>query len=222
MTFINFIIVFCLYIPFLLKIKLSSLAEQIAPDMTTTKSPCSPSESLCVPKALRNVLVSLECTRSYLMALCLFKQLFPQLECTRCCCSVTKSCLTFSTPWTVNQASLSFTISQNLLRLMSIESLMPSNHLILSPSSPLPSIFPSIRVFSNVLALCVMWSNYWSFSFSISPSNEYSGPISFKIDWFDLLTVQGTLKNVLQHHSLKASILCAQPFFALFSSHIHT
>ena len=188
MTFINFIIVFCLYIPFLLKIKLSSLAEQIAPDMTTTKSPCSPSESPCVPKALRNVLVSLECTRSYLMALCLFKQLFPQLECTRCCCSVTKSCLTFSTPWTVNQASLSFTISQNLLRLMSIESLMPSNHLILSSPSP-PAFNLSQQLFSNELALRIRWPEYWHFSFSISPSNEYSGLISFRIDWFDLLGV---------------------------------
>ena len=111
------------------------------------------------------------------------------------------------TPWTAaRQASLSITNSRSLLRLMSIESLMPSNHLILSPSSPLPSIFPSIRVFSNVLALCVTWSNYWSFSFSISPSNEYSGPISCKIDWFDLLTVQGTLKNLLQHHSSKTPI----------------
>ena len=201
---------------------MNSLAEQIAADMTTTKSPCSPSESPCVPKVLRNVLVSLKCTHSYLMALCLFKKLFPQLECTRCCCSVTKSCLTFSTPWTVNQASLSFTISQNLLRLMSIESLMPSNHLILSPSSPLPSIFPSIRVFSNVLALCVMWSNYWSFSFSISPSNECSGLISLRIDWFDLLAVQETSKSLLQHHNLKVSILRRSDFFMVQLLHLCT
>ena len=99
--------------------------------MTTTNSPCPPSESLHVPKVLRNALFSLECTLSYPMALCLLKQLFPQLQCTRCCFLVTKSRLTFSTPWTVaHLASLSFTISRNLLRLMSTESLMPSNHLI--------------------------------------------------------------------------------------------
>ena len=113
------------------------------------------------------------------------------------------------TPWTAAcQPSLSITNSQSLLKLMSIESVMPSNHLILCHSLLLlPSIFPSIRVFSYVSALCIRWPKYWSFSFSISPSNEYSGLISFRMDWFDLLAVQGTLKSLLEHHSLKASIL---------------
>ena len=111
------------------------------------------------------------------------------------------------TPWTAaHQASLSFTITWSLLRLMSIESMMPSNHLILCHSLLLlPSVFPSIRVFSNVLALHTRWPKCWSFSFSISPSNEYSGLISFRIDWFDLLAVQETLKSLLQHHNSKAS-----------------
>ena len=115
----------------------------------------------------------------------------------------------FVTPWTaLHQASLSFTISQSLLKLMSIELVMPSNHLILChPLLLLPSIFLSIRVFSNELALHIRWPKYWSFSFRISPSNEYSRLISFRIDWFDPLAVQGTLKSVLQHHSSKASIL---------------
>ena len=104
--------------------------------------------------------------------------------------------------------SLSFTISWNLLKLMSIESVMPYNHLILChPLLLLPSIFPSIRVFSNELALPIRWPEYWNFSFSISPSNEYSGLISFRIDWFDLLAVLGTLQSLLQHHNLKAPIL---------------
>ena len=106
------------------------------------------------------------------------------------------------------QASLSITNSWSFLKLMSIESVMPSNHLILCrPLLLPPSIFPSIRVFSNESVVCIRWPKYWSFSFSISPSNEYSGLISFRIDWFDLLAVQGTLKSLLQHHSLKASIL---------------
>ena len=115
----------------------------------------------------------------------------------------------FTTPWTAaHQASLSFTISQNLLNLMSIESVMPSNHLILChPFLLLLSVFPSMRVFSNESALHIRWPKYWSFSFSISPSGEYSGLISFRIDWFDLCAVQGTLKTLLQHHSSKASIL---------------
>ena len=114
----------------------------------------------------------------------------------------------FVTPWTAaHQASLSFTISRSLLKLMSIEPVMPSNHLILSCPLLLPSIFSSIRVFSNELALCIRWSKYCSFNFSISPSNEYSGLISFRIDWFDYIVVQGTLKSLLQHHSSKASIL---------------
>ena len=110
------------------------------------------------------------------------------------------------TPLTTgHQASLSFTILWSLLKLMSIESVMSSNHLILChPLLLLPSIFPSIRVFSNESALCIRWSKYWSFSFSICPSNEYSGLISFMIDRFDLLAAQGTLKSLLQHHNLKS------------------
>ena len=112
------------------------------------------------------------------------------------------------------QASLFFTISQNLLRLMSIKLVIPSNHLILcNPLLLLPSIFPSIRVFSNDLALHIRWPKYWSFSFNISPSNEYSGLISLRIDWFYLLTVQETFKSFLQHHNLKASILHSSAFF---------
>ena len=107
----------------------------------------------------------------------------------------------FVTPWTATcQASLSFTISWSLLKLTSIELVMPSNHLILCRPLLLPSIFPSIRVFYNVSALHDRWPKYWSFSFSISPSNEYSGLISFRIDWFDLLALQGTPKSLLQHH----------------------
>ena len=118
------------------------------------------------------------------------------------------------------QASLSFTISRNLLKLMTIESVMPSNHLILCcPLLLLPSIFPSIRVFSDESALCIRGPKYWSFSFSISPSNEYSGLISFRIDWFDLLAVQGTLKSLLQHHSSKASFLHLSAFFMVQFSH---
>jgi len=115
----------------------------------------------------------------------------------------------FAIPWTTaRQASLSITNSWSLLKLMSIELVMPSNHLILChPLLTMPSIFPSIRVFSTESALFIRWPKYWSFSFSISPSNEYSGLISFRIDWFDLLAVQGTLKSLLQHHSSKASIL---------------
>ena len=115
----------------------------------------------------------------------------------------------FMTPCTAAcQTSLSITNSRSLLKLMSIESVMLSNHLILChPLLLLPSIFPSIRVFSNELALCIRWPKYWSFSFNISPSNEYLGLISFRMDWLDLLAVQGTLKSLLQHHSSKASIL---------------
>ena len=116
-------------------------------------------------------------------------------------------------------ASLSFTISWSLLKLMSIELVMPSNHLILGPLLLLPSIFPRIRVFSNESVFHIKWPKCWSFSFSISPSNEYSGLISFRIDWFDLLTVQGTLKSLLQHHSSKASILQHSAFFMVQPSH---
>ena len=117
------------------------------------------------------------------------------------------------TPWTMAlQASRSFTISLRLLKVMSIESVMPSNHFILCCHLlRLPSIFPSIRVFSNESVLHIRWPRYWSFSFSISPFNEYSGLISFRINWFHLLAIQGTLKSLLQQHSLKASVLGAQP-----------
>ena len=125
------------------------------------------------------------------------------------------------TPWTTGwQASLSITNSQILLKLMSIESVMSSNYLILCrPLLLLPSIFPSIRVFSNESALRNKWPKYWSFSFSISPSNEYSGWISFRMDWLDLLAVQGTLESLLQHHSSKASILQCSAFFIVQLSH---
>ena len=127
----------------------------------------------------------------------------------------------FATPRTAaRQASLSITNSQNLLKLMSIESLMPSNHLILChPLLLPPSIFPSIWFLSNESVLRIRWPKYWSFSFSISPSNEYSGLISFRMDWLDLLGVQGTLKSLLQHHSSKASILQHSAFFIVQLSH---
>ena len=120
----------------------------------------------------------------------------------------------FATPWTAaHQASLS-TFSRSLLKLMCIESVMPSSRLILyHPLLLLPSVFPSIRVFSNESVLCIRWPKYWSFSFSISPSDEYSGLISFRMDWLDLLAVQGTLKSLLQHHISKASISQSSAFF---------
>ena len=126
-----------------------------------------------------------------------------------------------ATPWTAaRQASLSITNSQSLLKLMSSESEVPSNHLILCrPLLLLPSIFPNIRVFSNESVLCIRWPKHWSFSFSISPSNECSGLISFRIDWLDLHAVQGTLKSLLQHHSSKASILRCSAFFMVQLSH---
>ena len=131
---------------------------------------------------------------------------FSTEACCYCCSSA--QFVQLVTPWIAGcQTSLSFTISWSLLKLMSIESVMPSNHLILFCPLLLPSIFPSIRVFSNESTLNIRWPKYWSFSFSISPSNEYSGLISFRIDWFDLLAVQETLKGLLQHHSSKASIL---------------
>ena len=129
----------------------------------------------------------------------------------------------FVTPWTTaRQASLSITNSRSLLKLMSIESVMPQNHFIFCcPLLFLPSIFPSIRVFSSESVLCIRWPKYQSFSFSISPSNEYSGLISFRMDWLDLLAVQGTLKNLLQHHSSKASILWPSAFFIVQLSHLY-
>ena len=149
------------------------------------------------------------------------------------CCSIPLLSLLFSvqfscsvmsdsaTPWTAaHQASLSITNSQSLLKLMTIELVMSSNHLILChPLLLLPSIFPDIRVFANESALHIRWPKYWSFSFSISPPNEYSGLISFRIDWLDLLAVQGALKSLLQHHSSKASILWHSSFFIVQLSH---
>ena len=129
--------------------------------------------------------------------------------------SVTQSRL-LATPW----ISLSITNSQNFPKLMSIESVMPSNHFILCrPLLLLPSIFPSIRGFSNESVLRIRWPKYWSFSFNISPSNEYSGLISFRMDWLDLLAVQGTLKSLLQNHSSKVSILRRSAFFIVQLSH---
>ena len=128
-----------------------------------------------------------------------------------------------ATPWTAaHQASLPITNSWSLLKLMSIESVMPSNHLALCYLLLLlPSIFPSTRFFSKDLVLPIRWPNYWSFTFSISPSNEYSGLISFRIDWFDLLAVQGTLKSLLQHHISKASILWCSAFFMVELSYLN-
>ena len=133
-----------------------------------------------------------------------------------CCYSVAQLCPTFAIPWfAACQASWSVTIPWRLLKLMSVELvMMPSSHLILFHLLLFPpSIFSSIRIFSNELALCMKWSKYWSFSFSSSPSNEYSGLIFFRIDWFDLLAVQGILKSLLLHHSSQASVLRCSAFF---------
>ena len=128
----------------------------------------------------------------------------------------------FAIPWTAAcQASLSVTNSWSLLKLMSVDSVMPSNHLIFCHPLLLTSIFPSIRVFSNESVLHIRWPKYYSFSFNISPSNEHSGPISFRMDWLDLLWVQGTLKSLLQHHSSKASILQYSAFFKVQLTSIH-
>ena len=125
-------------------------------------------------------------------------------------------------PWTAAlQAPPSFTISQNLLKLLSIESMMSSSHLTLCCPILLPSTFPSIRVFSSESALHIRWPKYWSFSFSINPSNDYSGLISFRIDWFDRIADQGTLKNLLQHHSLKALVLQCSAFFMVQPLHLY-
>ena len=131
--------------------------------------------------------------------------------------------LLFATPWiAARQASLSITNSRSSLRLMSVESVTPSSHLILCrPLLLLLTIPPSIRVFSNESALCMRWPKYWSFSFSIIPSKEHPGLISFRMDWLDLLVVQGTLKSLLQHHSSKASVLWRSAFFTV-QLHIHT
>ena len=127
----------------------------------------------------------------------------------------------FASPWTAaHQDSLYITNSQSLLKFMPIESVMPSNHLIhCHPLLLPPSIFPSIRIFLNESALCNRWTKYWSFSFNISPSNEYSGLIYLRMGWLDLLAVQGTLKNLLQHHSSKASVLQHSAFFMIHFSH---
>ena len=132
-----------------------------------------------------------------------------------CSCSVTQSYPTLVNPWTAApQAFLAFNISHSLLKLMSIELVMPSNHLILCcPLLLLPSIFPSIRVFSSESALHIRWPKYWSFSFTISPSNKYSGLISFRMDWFDLLADKETLRRLFQHHSSKVSIFQSSAIF---------
>ena len=133
------------------------------------------------------------------------------------CCSIAQSCQLFATPWTgALQASLSFTLSQSLFQLLSIESVMPSNHLILChPLLLLPSIFLSIKVFSNELALCIKWPKYWSFTLASVLPMHIPGLISCRINWFDLLALQGTLKSLLQHHSSKASILPCSAFFTV-------
>ena len=143
------------------------------------------------------------------------------LPCCCCCCSVTKLCLTLCNSMSAaRQASLSITSSGSLLKLMSIESVMPSNHLILyHPLFLPPAILPSIRVFSNELALSIRWPKYWSCSFSISPYSEYSGLFSFRIYWFNLLAVQGTLKSLLQHYNPKTSVLWCSLFFMVQPSH---
>ena len=129
-------------------------------------------------------------------------------------------CQLFATPWTAaRQASLSITNSRSLLKLMSIELVIPSNHLIICHPLLLPSVFPSIRVFSSESILCIRWPKYWSFSFNIRPSSEYSGLISFRMDGLDLFAVQGTLKSLPQHHSSKASILWCSAFFIIQLSH---
>ena len=138
-----------------------------------------------------------------------------------CSVQLSHSVCDFVTPWTAAcQALLSITDSWSLLKLMSIELVIPSNDLILCcPLLLLPSVFPSIRVFSNKSVLRIRWPKYWSFSFSIRPSNEHSGLISFRMDWLDLLAVQGTLKSLLQHHSSKASVLQCSAFFMVQFSH---
>ena len=140
-----------------------------------------------------------------------------------CCCSVSQSCPTLCNPMDCSTPGYSVLhYLPSLLELMFTESVMPSNHLILChPLLLLPSIFPNIKVFSNDLALCIRWPKYCSFSISLGPSNEYLGLISFKIDWFDLLAVQGTLKSLLQHHSSKASMLQHSAFFIVQLSHPH-
>ena len=134
------------------------------------------------------------------------------------CCSLLSHVLLFVTPWTAScQGSLSFTVSRNLFKLMSIELVIPSNYLTFCHHILLPLIFPSIRVFSNESDLCIRWPNYWNFSFSISSFNKYSGLTSSRIDWFDLPAVQWTLKSLLQHHSLKASVFRCSHMYAKYT-----
>ena len=142
---------------------------------------------------------------------------------TYCYCSVTQSCLTLCDPMHCSMPGFPvFHHHPGSLKLMSIELVMPSTHLVLChPRLLLPSVFPSIRVFSNDLALLIRWPKYWTFSFNLSPSSEYSGLISFRTDWFDLLTVQGALKSLLQHHNSKASNLWCSAFFVVPLTSIH-
>ena len=155
---------------------------------------------------------------TYIVAVC--STLFSFISSVQFSCSVVSNSVTPQTA--AHQASLSITNSQSLLKLMSIESVMPSNHLIFCcPLLLLSSIFPSIRVFSNESALHMRWPKYWSFSFNISPSSEYSGLISFRMDWLDLFAVQGTLKSLIQHHNSKASILQHSAFFIVQFSHLY-
>ena len=136
-----------------------------------------------------------------------------------CCCPVAQSCLTLCDPMDCSTPGFPSPSPRSLLKLMSIESIMPSKHLLLCRPLLLPSIFPSLKVFSSESALCIRWPKYWSFSFSISPSNEYSGLISFRMDWLHLFAIQGTLKSLLQHHSSKASVLQCSAFFIVQLSH---
>ena len=167
-------------------------------------------------ETFRQLLLEFLLCRFFLLQL----QNLPQLLDT----SIAQSCPNLCTLGTAaRQVSLSNTNSRSLLKLMSIESVMPSNHLILCHTLLfLPSIFPSIRIFSNESVLCIRWPKCWSFSFSISPSSEYSGLISFRMDWLERLAVQGTLKSLLQHHSSKASILRRSAFFIVQLSHPYT
>ena len=168
-----------------------------------------------VPRSTKSVSWKLPCEpeRLLLQASCSASSLWPPVQ------SLSRVRL-FATPWTAaRQASLSITNSQSLLKFMSIESVMPSSHLILCRPLLSLSIFPSIRVFSKESVLRIRWPKYWSFSFSISPSTEYSGLISFRMDWLDILAVQGTLKSLLRYHSSKASILRRSAFFIVQLSH---
>ena len=184
----------------------------------------SPSVRHCCPPFIRTLVVTLDLPRkSRIISLSqdpelnhICKVLFAMFSSVQSLSHVRL----FVTPWAAaHQASPSITNSRGLLKLMSIESVMPSNHLILCRPLLLPSIFPSIRVFSNESALHIRWPKYWSFSFNISPSNEHPGLISFRMDWLDLLAVQGTLKSLLQHQPSRASILWRSAFFIVQLSH---